>query len=1100
MSDHFQELAALVGRVRTRWRALSALRAGTLAALASVVLLGLAVVTDLVLSPQGAPGVALWGVASVAVLGVLAWSLIPLRHKPRDLQVARLIEERCPELDDSLVTAIAERDAAGERPMTAAVVGDAVNRVRGLDIDRVVSMTALRQAGLRAAASVVALGIVGFFSVEPMDRAAAVAAQYLFPSQFAFEVLPGDVRVREGSPLRIVARIDGLAAGLVPMLRVNEGAGWIDTPMEPGQDGFSVALMRVTSDFQYLVTTGTATSREYDVTVVHPPRVQRIDLRYEYPPAFGLAPRAEEDGGDIYGPAGTKVHITVFADKPVTQASLNLTGGHPVALTARGNALEGQLTIADDGSYRVALTDADGIDNPGDTEYFIRTLLDRPPDVRIVRPAADREVSPLEEVPIEARADDDFGVQSLELVYAIRGGEERVVPFEYVGTGIAVGGRRLLYLEDLKVRPGDFISYYARARDVSRGKRSSEARSDVFFLEVTPFDAEFVRREGEGGTAEEQTLAQLVQGQKEIITATWKIDRRNRDTGAQSEADIRAIANSQRDLRALAVTVRANLQRAANVRRGRAGTAGGQQPDIALVALLGAINAMQQAQQRLTALDIPAALPPEMTALNELLRAQAENRRREIGQQQANNGSGRGQNRQGQDMSAMFDRELARQQQTRFETPNTQEARQEQGGNPNADKLRELAERQDELTREERQAGNNPGAGEPTEEQRRELERLLREQSELRRQADDLARQLQQQQGQQGGRGQQPRNEGAGTQESRDLQRVAENMQNAVSELRRGNAQRASERGAEAAEGLRDIEQQMRGSQPDDRRRAIGEMQLESRQLADAQRRLSGQGQPDGADADTRRRRAGEQTRLAERTERLEESVRQLAGGTSQGREREALNDAVEELNEARLSERMREAARQGAAPAREGQEIAKSLERLGDTLSTASGVSDEAQRLSEELAKIRELREQLADLDRQLAEVREREGERSAPDGRGRGEQQNTQGNQQWRDARELLQQLQKDADLEVDAPAANGFNPGLSAPGTEAWKQDFAAWDVLKVQMASALERAERTTAARLREQQSQDRLNAGASQSVPEQYRRLVEKYFRALASGR
>jgi hypothetical protein len=660
-------------------------------------------------------------------------------HRPRDLQVARLIEERCPELEDSLVTAIAERDAAADRPMTAAVVSDAVNRARDLDIDHVVSVTALRHAGVRAAASVAGLVIVWLFAAGPMNRAAAVAAQYLFPSQFTIEVLPGDVRVREGSPMRIVARIEGLAAGLIPTLRVNDGAGWIDTPMEPAQDGFSVGFARVDEDFQYAVTTGTVSSREYDVTVIRPPRVQRIDLRYEFPAAFGLAPREEKDGGDIYGPAGTKVHITVVADRPVTQASLNLTGGKPIALAARGDLLEGELTISDDGSYRVALKDAEGIDNPGDTEYFIRTLLDRPPDVRIVRPAADREVSPLEEVPIEARADDDFGIASLELVYAIRGSDERVVPFESVGSGITVGGRRMLYLEDLGVKPGDFVTYYARARDVSRGRRSSEARSDVFFLEVTPFDAEFVRREGEGGTAEERTLADLVQGQKEIITASWKIERRNRDTGGQSDADIRAIANSQRDLRALAVTLRANMQRAANVRRGRAGTAGGQQPDIAIVALLGAINAMQQAQQRLTSLDVPGALPPEMTALNELLRAQAENRRREIGQQQANNGSGRGQNRQGQDLSAMFDRELARQQQTRFETPNTQEARQEQGGNPAADKLRELAQRQDELNRQEQQVGNNPGATEPNEEQRRELERLMREQSELRRQCASCA-------------------------------------------------------------------------------------------------------------------------------------------------------------------------------------------------------------------------------------------------------------------------------------------------------------------------------------------------------------------------
>ena len=76
--------------------------------------------------------------------------------------------------------------------------------------------------------------------------------------------------------------------------------------------------------------------------------------------------------------------------------------------------------------------------------------------------------------------------------------------------------------------------------------------------------------------------------------------------------------------------------------------------------------------------------------------------------------------------------------------------------------------------------------------------------------------------------------------------------------------------------------------------------------------------------------------------------------------------------------------------------------------------------------------------------------------------------------------------------------LNPGISAPGTEAWKQDFAKWEELKVQLAAALENAETSLASQLREQESKDRLNAGATQAVPERYRRLVDQYYRALAS--
>ena len=51
----------------------------------------------------------------------------------------------------------------------------------------------------------------------------------------------------------------------------------------------------------------------------------------------------------------------------------------------------------------------------------------------------------------------------------------------------------------MRVKPGDVVTYYARARDVGRGKRSTEATSDIFFLEVKPFNGEFVAAESQAG-------------------------------------------------------------------------------------------------------------------------------------------------------------------------------------------------------------------------------------------------------------------------------------------------------------------------------------------------------------------------------------------------------------------------------------------------------------------------------------------------------------------------------------------------------------------------------------------------------------------------
>ena len=165
-----------------------------------------------------------------------------------------------------------------------------------------------------------------------------------------------------------------------------------------------------------MVNAGSARSKEYQVDVIRPVRVSRIDLRYEYSPDVGLESHTEEDGGDIYAPAGTKVELTITTDKPVARGQLTMSEGPAIALNGHSQVLKADLVVSKDGSYRVTLDDVDGLSNGAGTEYFIRMLNDRPPDVRILRPAGDKQVSPLEEVEIEARADDDYGVRSLELV------------------------------------------------------------------------------------------------------------------------------------------------------------------------------------------------------------------------------------------------------------------------------------------------------------------------------------------------------------------------------------------------------------------------------------------------------------------------------------------------------------------------------------------------------------------------------------------------------------------------------------------------------------------------------------------------------------
>jgi hypothetical protein len=1170
MGTQERDLKAALDRVRRRWGVLVLLRVTARVALAVSGVCLAAFGLWLAVGRTGLPVLFAGGVALFGALTAVAWGGWPARRRPSDRQVARFVEERCSELEDRVASAAEFASAAAEshaNPLMSRMCADAVTRLRALDLDRIVSRRSIRRAAARAGVTLVVCVAAALLVSRPLGQAVNIARLYLFPAHVTIDVAPGHARIITGQRLDIRARLNG-ASGIIPSVVTGDGPARRTREMTPAADGsYRLRVDGVTRPFTYAVTAGKATSRWYNVEVLRPGRVARVDLRYDYPTALKLAPRTERDGGDIYAPAGTRVRVTVHADKAIRSAALVMDDGSQVPLPAgHDRSRDGEIAVQEDGSYRIALVDADGLTNAGDSEYFIRTLDDRPPDVRIVEPGADRQVSPLEEVTIAARAEDDYGIAHLELVYSVRGAAEKRVALGAKPGATVVDGAKTLYLEELGVRPGDFVTYYATARDVTRGKKSTEARSDIFFLEVKPFEEEFAMAQSQasGGGAGNRSLHDLVRAQKDIIIATWKLDTRSRKARADgSSRDIASVARAQGELKTRAEQVAARMQPASRaLRRRPAGSPvsaeePGEQP------MAKAIEAMGRAKGALDTLETTSALPHEMEALNELLKAQAEVRRHEIVRGQANGGSG-SMDTGSQDLSALFDRELQRQQQTNYETPRAPQSREQVAGDETLDRLRDLARRQDESARRQQELARQR-AGLSGEELKRQLERLTREQSELRQQAEELSRQLGRQpqtspSGQPGQSGQSGRS--ATEQQMREVSRE---MGNAASGLRRQDLGEASARSARALERLRDLERQMRSAQPGEGRRVLGDLQLEARQLADEQRRIAGQTgemarQPRAGE--TMRRLAGDKERLAERLDGIERGARDLARGRALGAdERKRVGEVVAELGRQRLGQKMRESAaamRKLGEPDGSGvveahadteRQLARSLQGIADRLSASGGLGDaQASRLGDQLRRAREARDRLSDLAGQMERLQRQQGAQNASGAstrgaQGRGGQDATAQGQrgatsamgqgsgagagttgttgtagagdeagrqrelarlrqeylrQLREANGLMGELRHERGGAGITP--EGQEMVMSAPGTEAFKQDFAGWESLRRNVDLALEQIEASLSARLQDRQARDRVQAAGEGRAPESYRRLVDEYYRSLARKR
>ena len=107
----------------------------------------------------------------------------------------------------------------------------------------------------------------------------------------------------------------------------------------------------------------------------------------------------------------------------------------------------------------------------------------------------------------------------------------------------------------------------------------------------------------------------------------------------------------------------------------------------------------------------------------------------------------------------------------------------------------------------------------------------------------------------------------------------------------------------------------------------------------------------------------------------------------------------------------------------------------------------------------------------------------------------------EQMREAQRLTEDLRRqNPDMQKGGSTPEEWQRSVSAPGTEAFKQDFAKWESLKKNLMLALEQTESKLSDQLRAREKVDRLNVGRYESAPESYRELVDRYYQSLATPR
>ncbi|SVD76742.1 uncharacterized protein METZ01_LOCUS429596, partial [marine metagenome] len=212
--------------------------------------------------------------------------------------------------------------------------------------------------------------------------------------------------------------------------------------------------------------------------------------------------------------------------------------------------------------YKLHLEDTEGRVNEFPARYVFNVLENAAPVLKFEAPAGDTEVSAIEEMRLQGVVRDDFGLADAGIGYQLAGEEPQYVSLAAASLAtnkLAVA--HVLRMEDLGVEVGQVVSYFLWADDRGRDGELRRGFSDLFFATVRPFEEIFrqnrsategMRQEqqqqqgegGEQGGQNQQSIANLLDTQKDVISATWNIKRRDRDDEKLAE-DIQVVLDSQ---------------------------------------------------------------------------------------------------------------------------------------------------------------------------------------------------------------------------------------------------------------------------------------------------------------------------------------------------------------------------------------------------------------------------------------------------------------------------------------------------------------------------------------------------------------------------
>ncbi len=300
-------------------------------------------------------------------------------------------------------------------------------------------------------------------------------------SMIEFDITPGDVEIRYGEALDIVAKLDSMPVDELQLILVGETEEVVPMFAE-GNNQWRATLFRITQPLEYQVRSGRARSKKYNVEVIFVPEITDVQFRVT-PPAYtrlGESVVAASDG--VSGLPGTRVKVIATSNRPLSLGRLSLSHGDQSRLVElRPNAdqvaeVVGEFEIKQSGKFEIQLVDEDGIESSQLVSSSVTMLNDDKPFVRLSNPKQNSWATATVQLPITIDVEDDFGISNLSLFRSLNDTRPLPMRIEVPEGVIRWDFRSFLPLSLYDLQPGDKLELFARVEDNDpRSTKGSES-------------------------------------------------------------------------------------------------------------------------------------------------------------------------------------------------------------------------------------------------------------------------------------------------------------------------------------------------------------------------------------------------------------------------------------------------------------------------------------------------------------------------------------------------------------------------------------------------------------------------------------------------